>query len=1038
MKKKGLLLVCMVLVALGSAFAADVTIQDAQTVAVNFFKTKLGNNAPRNLSATLQYTRTETDNTVDFYAFNMSPATGFVIVSATDNDQPVIGYSTESLFMSDFSKIGLANMLNRWSEELHYVKLNNVIATPKAAPLWAAYRQGVNPSIEKAVIVAPLCQTTWSQENDYGSGPNLYNNYCPGGTGTNQAVTGCVATAMAQIMKYWNYPTTGTSSSSYVDNTSYGYKEDYGTLSFNYGTTTFDWANMVVPMLTPTSTTTQIDAIGTLMSAAGVSVQMDYSPTGSGAVVLTAEANYEHVTASAQQSYVKYFGYQNVIEGIGLSGSSTEASVNVTSAQFADSIIAELNASRLVQMEGDDATQGGHTWVLDGYETNPTMFHMNWGWSGYSDGYFAVTNMDPSDGGQTNLDFTGDIAVLTHILPPAPPSTGITEIASVVSSAVCPGVATQLNATTHNGATYSWIPTTGLSNATIANPVAAPVTTTTYSVTADSAGVTATSSVTITVRSVPSALVSYSNPSCFGSANGTVTVSASGGTSGYTYMWSDGQTAVTASNLAQGTYTVTVTDSKSCTATASKTLTDPQALSVSTTPVDATCGQANGTITATVGGGTSGYTYHWSNNETTATAGNLSAGTYDITITDAHSCTISTSASITSSGNLNLVTSAVNATCYGTSTGSASATVTGTTGSVTYQWSTGATTSAIQNLDAATYTVTITDGSGCSATSSKAVSQPAAINPVVTAQSAGCGNSSNGSVTASVTGGAGNYTYLWSTGATGSSITGLPAGNYDLSVTDASHCSVSVSAAVTSGSDLSASVTSDNATCFNENNGSGQITMHTGTAPYSYSWSNGATASAVINLAAGSYSVTVTDANHCTTSSAITVTQPTQVQFATSSNSANENHENGSAGVTSVTGGAAPYDYSWSTGATTQSINNLAGGTYTVTVTDANGCSETAADVVAVKTSTGISSVSNQISFSVYPNPARTQVLVQVDQPGNSTTFILRNILGQTLISQVISSTQTQIDLSPLADGVYLVEVRQGEKMAVKQLVVTR
>jgi hypothetical protein len=627
--------------------------------------------------------------------------------------------------------------------------------------------------------------------------------------------------------------------------------------------------------------------------------------------------------------------------------------------------------------------------------------------------------------------------VLTHILPPVPPSTTIAEVASVTSNIVCPGIQTQLNATTHVGATYSWVPTTGLSNANIANPVATPLTTTTYSVTADSAGIKATSSVTITVHAAPTALVSYSNPSCFGSANGTVTVSASGGTAGYSYLWSDGQTAVTASNLGQGTYTVTVTDAKSCTVTANKTLIQPQALSVSTAPVNATCGQANGSITATVSGGTSGYTYHWSNSETSVTASNLAAGTYDLTVTDVRSCTTSTSASISGSGTLNLVTSAVNATCYGASTGSASASVTGNSGSVSYHWSNGATTSSIQNVDAATYNVTITDGSGCSASSSKVVSQPAIINPVVNATSAGCGTA-NGSITATVTGGAGSYSYLWSTGATGSSITGLPAGNYDLSVTDANHCSVTAAAVVTSGSGLSASVTANNATCFNENNGSGQITMHTGTAPYSYNWSNGATSAAVINLPAGSYSVTITDANHCTTSGAVTVTQPDQIQFATSSNSAAENQDNGSANVTSVTGGSSPYNYRWSTGATTQGITNVSGGTYTVTVTDANGCSETATDVVAVKSSTGINSVSSEIIFSVYPNPASSQVLVQVDQLHNSTVLNLRNILGQTLISQVISTAQTQLDLSALANGVYLVEIRQGEKTAVKQLVVTK
>ena len=214
--------------------------------------------------------------------------------------------------------------------------------------------------------------------------------------------------------------------------------------------------------------------------------------------------------------------------------------------------------------------------------------------------------------------------------------------------------------------------------------------------------------------------------------------------------------------------------------------------------------------------------------------------------------------------------------------------------------------------------------------------------------------------------------------------------------------------------------------------------MNSGTAPYAYSWSNGATSSTVINLPAGSYSVTITDANHCTTSGGVTVTQPTQIQFATSSNSATENQANGSAGISNVSGGTAPYTYNWSNGSTTENISDLSGGTYRVTVTDANGCSVSATDVVSVKSSTGVNSVSNGITFSLYPNPARTQVFVEVDQPGNATVITLRNILGQTLISQVISTTQAQIDLSLLANGVYLVELRQGEKSAVKQLVITK
>ena len=353
------------LVCISSAFANLVSEQDAQILAVNFFKVTTQSRSQ--LTATLKYTRTETDNTVDFYAFDMSPVKGFVIVSATDNDIPVIGYSTESYFPTDFSKIGLKELLNRWSEELHYVILNNVVATPTAATKWAAYRQGVKPINEKTGSVAPFCPTLWDQNTEYQTGPNLYNNYCPGGTGANQAVTGCVATAMAQIMRYWKYPVTGTGSHSYQDATNLGYQENYGTLSFNYGATTFDWADMPAPSLTNTSTTAQINAVGTLMYAAGVAVEMDYSPNGSGAIVIASEAGGG---ANAQSAYVTYFGYQNIIRGLLLASSGV---TGISNTAFIDSTEADLLAGRLVQMQGTDPTNGGHTWVVDGYNTSDQL-----------------------------------------------------------------------------------------------------------------------------------------------------------------------------------------------------------------------------------------------------------------------------------------------------------------------------------------------------------------------------------------------------------------------------------------------------------------------------------------------------------------------------------------------------------------------------------------------------------------------------------------------------------------------------------------
>ena len=1027
MKKNILLLVCGVLITISQAFAGNVTVQDAQNVALNFFKIKQGNNASRTiLTATLQYTRTEADNTVDFYVFNMSPVKGFVIVSATDNDIPIIGYSTESVFPNDFSKIGLNEWLNRWSTELHYVKLNNVLATPKAPIHWAAYRQGIAPAAEKSNPVTPFCPTTWDQQTEYGSGPDLYNNFCPGTAG-NRSVTGCVATAMAQIMRYWKYPARGVSNSSYDDATSLGYTSNYGWLYCTYSDSTFDWANMPAT-LTNTSTTTQIDAIGRLMSCAGISVNMDYSPNGSGAAVLYEEAGGG---PCAQQSYVQYFGYQNIIEGIGLTGTGSGSNIQVGNAAFIDSIEADLNVGRLVQVEGSDATQGGHTWVCDGYDAN-NNFHMNWGWSGYADGYFAITSMNPNDGSQ--LNFSQDIGILTHIMPPAQTST-LYEVAAATLTGVCPGTHTQLSATTHTNTTYTWTPTTGLSNPNISNPVATPTGTTTYSVTADSAGVTATSTITITVHSAPVAAINTaSNPTCFGAGNGSATVTS--GTSGYTYHWSNNSTVAALTNLGPGTYSVTVTDANSCTGSATKTLTQPTALTASTTNlVNATCGPT-GSVTASVSGGTTNYRYLWSNGETTATASNLVGNTYDVTVTDAHNCTATVSATITSSSSLSLVTNATNIMCYGNATGSASATVSGSTGTVSYHWSNGATTSSIQNVSAATYTVTISDGSGCSITASKAITQPTQMVASPSSTTAGCGNTATGSASVSVTGGASGYNYHWGNGSGNASISNLIAGTYDVTITDANNCSVTAAAVVASLSPISVVATPNNATCYGDNNGSIQISISNGTAPYSFVWSTGATTSTVTNVAAGSYTVTVSDFNHCTTTTNISVAQPNQIQVTTTEVNATGVLDNGSATVSNIIGATSPYTYAWSNGATSQTVSNLGGGTYTVTITDHNGCNQTAS--VFVNVSTGINSVSSVITFAVYPNPASNYVLVQLDEFNTATTLNLKNILGQTVIAQTITAKQTQIDLNSLANGVYLVELRQGEKTAVKQLVIAK
>src|ERR1019366_3239590 len=239
------------------------------------------------LNAVLKYTKAEADGTVDFYVFDISPVKGFVIISADDNSKPVIGYSTETNFSTGFEHTGLQNWVNKASSKIYKAIQLNVAATTEITNTWSAYAQGVKPAGLKRVIVSPLLTTTWNQDP-------YYNSMCPYNTTDGQyCVTGCVATAMAQIMKYWNYPIQGKGSYSYTAN-------GYGTQSANFDTTTYRWMQMPDFLTTGPNT-----SISTLMYQCGVSVAMNYGDMnqgGSGAFVLASQA---WGGVSAQSAFVE-------------------------------------------------------------------------------------------------------------------------------------------------------------------------------------------------------------------------------------------------------------------------------------------------------------------------------------------------------------------------------------------------------------------------------------------------------------------------------------------------------------------------------------------------------------------------------------------------------------------------------------------------------------------------------------------------------------------------------------------------------------
>jgi PKD repeat protein len=347
--------------------ANPITTTTASQVAENFLKQ---NTTVKRVKLQLVFTETLSTGVPAYYVFNVNNQNGFIIISADDAAHPIIGYSTKNQYVIPNKKSPFAVWMSKRKTEIGTIVERQLNANAEISGEWERYSTNnssnlriTNPNSVATTSVNALVQSTWNQEP-------LYNDSCPGGS-----VTGCVATAMGQIMRYWSYPAHGKGSSSYCD-CSPTFQQTYGTLYANYGAATYNWANM------PLSISSSNSDIAKLMLHCGISVQMDYSPSESGAWVISADDSI-----CAQRSYVKYFRYNgNTIQGL--------LRTNYADAAWISLLQNELNAGRPVQYAGWDPSQGGHTWVCDGYDAS-SNFHMNWGWGGIDDGLFSINNLNP-------------------------------------------------------------------------------------------------------------------------------------------------------------------------------------------------------------------------------------------------------------------------------------------------------------------------------------------------------------------------------------------------------------------------------------------------------------------------------------------------------------------------------------------------------------------------------------------------------------------------------------------------------------------
>lgn len=446
---------------------------------------------------------------------------------------------------------------------------------------------------------------------------------------------------------------------------------------------------------------------------------------------------------------------------------------------------------------------------------------------------------------------------------------------------------------------------------------------------------------------------------------------------------------------------------------------------VSSNTTNALCGSNSGTATVTPGGGSAPYSYQWSNGQTTATAQSYGAGTHSVTVTDATACRNVSSVTVAASSITITATSQTTNSACGAATGTATASPSNGTAPYVYVWSNSATGQTASGLATGNYSVLIIDVNGCQGQIDNIiVSNP--NPPFITIDSvanARCYNSSTGSATVTGSGGTAPYSYLWSNGASGSSVANLPADTYNVTVIDANNCSNITTLNVFQPDSLYASTTSNvSVSCNGASDGALSISVFGGTTPYTYAWSNGASAATISNLAAGSYTVSISDANGCQLIYSQTINQPTALNAALSPTAASAAGASDGSVNNTVSGGTTPYTYAWSNGASTQNLSGIAAGTYTLTLTDANGCT-VIKDVTVADGPVAVISLDKENELTLFPNPAGDFIEIRSSAAINK--LCLKSLNGAEIRSiHANGNNSIQISLTELSSGLYFLTVQ--------------
>ncbi len=1065
MKSKKLLSIATMLTCFGGsvAVAKTVDLTTAKQTGFHFMTNRIGSSVMANKNAlTLAYTATgATSGQPCYYIFNVSH--GFVIVSAEDAVKPILAFSNETQFNTSKIPHSTQYLLDGYTKQIDNIKTTNTPATAEVAQKWSNLNTPTNPkSTDRttSVVVGPLLGSLIWDQAPY------YNDSCPNDVvGGGLSVTGCVATATAQVMKYWSWPSQGVGTHTYTTATR-GF-----TCSANFGAATYNWTAM------PNSISAHNTAIAQLMYHVGVAVDMDYTAAESGAYVISAATGTP--PNCAQYALTQYFKYDATsIQGLSRSSYADAAWYSL--------ITTDLSAGRPVIYSGSGSA-GGHCWVLDGYDDTlgTNYFHCNWGWSGTGpDGFYSVDNMNPpalgTGGGGGGFDSSQ--AAIFGIKPNIFPITG--------TLTVCQTHTTTLADATSGGTWTSGTTSVAtVSSAGVVTGVAAGTSVITYNVSGNSVYAT------VTVNPLPNAgtITGGATAICLG-GTATLTDAATGGT------WSSTSTGVATvsggivSAVTGGSATIDYSVTNSCgTAVASTTITVNNAPAITATPTltpptsnpcvggtssySASCTGATSFVWTVLGTGWSGTS---TTSALTATAGsgtgtievqgNNACGAgpmYTYTVTPDNTPAVPT---VTMSGTLPC-TGATSATYNAASTGATSYTwaVIGT------GWSGSSTTSAINvtlGTGSATLICTANNHCGASRADTNTISSsPLPVTPIVNLTSAfPCAGTTSATYTATSLGA---LTYNWTvtgTGWSGTSTTGtlnvtIGTGTGTIVCTGVNACGSGTATTVTltPATPVSAAtaISSVGSICSGT---AAEFTTPAIAGATSYVWTvsgtgwSGSSTTATLSATAGTGpgTITVAGVGPCGTGAPFTLSSVTPsispsanfslgahtesvgsndlLTYTGSSTSSSATYSWNFAGGSASPGvGVGPHLVSWATpGLKTVSLIVIDG-----------GCASAAySDTVMVGSTTGLESVAANTEMTIVPNP-NTGVfeIVFGNATAKSVTVKIADMEGRIVFTnkyENVNGSSVKVNVSQLPNAVYLATITTDGNTANRKIIINR